>query len=345
MESLKIYNCFYKIWINLKQRNTISDVSLKFKIMKTNALLLIALLLVKTISYGQYTASANANVVSTENSIKDKNDFSKFPEESFAMDGKSKRDVPWFVERFKIAAGYYFVVNNTNVSVGNNNGMIGTDIDFENDLGLQKNSSSFFGNIQWRSTSRSRFDLSYYGLNRKSTYTIKKTFDFGDNTYNINTTINAFFNTDIYRFSYGYAILSKPKYELGLLIGAHIVRTGVGIGVNSTNVNLVYKDDFGFTAPLPDFGLWGGYAISDRFAMNAEFDYLQIEVNGIKGRILGYNFSADYRVLKQFDLSLGYTGLNFSVDAIRDNSNGHLRWGNNGPSLKAVYSFGNKKWN
>jgi hypothetical protein len=260
------------------------------------------------------------------------------------MDGKANRDVPWFVGRFKIAAGYYFVVNNTNISVGNNNGTIGTDVDFENDLGLKKNSSSFFGNIQWRSTSRSRFDLSYYGLNRKSTYTIKKSFDFGDNTYNVNTSVNAFFNTDIYRFSYGYSILSKPKYEFGLLIGAHIVKTGVGIAVNSTNVNFVYEDDFGFTAPLPDFGIWGGYAINDQFALNAEFDYLQVEVNGIKGSILGYNFSADYRVFKHFDLSLGYTGLNFSVDAIRDKSNGHLRWGNNGPSLKAVYSFGNKKW-
>jgi hypothetical protein len=315
------------------------------KNMKTNALLL--LLLFGTVSYGQEIAIAShqINSVNSENNIKYKNDFAEFSEEAAIVNEKTKRDVPWFVERFKIAAGYYFVVNNTNISVGNNNGTIGTDIDFENDLGLQKNSSSFFGNIQWRSTSRSRFDLSYYGLNRKSTYTIKKTFDFGDNTYNINTTINAFFNTDIYRFSYGYAILSKPKYELGLLIGAHIVRTGLGIGVKSTNVNLVYKDDFGFTAPLPDFGIWGGYALSNRLAMNAEFDYLQVEVNGIKGRILGYNFSTDYRVLKNFDMSIGYTGLNFSVDTIRDKSNGHLRWGNNGPSLKAVYSFGNKKWN
>lgn len=314
--------------------------------MKIYTLVLIALLLIRTISYGQDATSAsnNSNVVSTENGRIDKDDFSKFSGPSAIKDEKVKRDVPWFVERFKIAAGYYLVVNNTNISVGNNSGTIGTVIDFENDLGLKKNSSAFFGNIQWRSTSRSRFDLGYYGLNRKSIYTIKKTFDFGDNTYNVNTTVSAFFNTDIYRFSYGYSILSKPKYELGLLIGAHVVKTGVGIGVNSTNVNLVYEDDFGFTAPLPDFGIWGGYAINNRLALNLEFDYLQVEVNGIKGNILGYNFSTDYRVMQHFDLSLGYTGLNFTVDAIRDKSNGHLRWGNNGPSLKAVYSFGNKKW-
>lgn len=317
--------------------------------MKNKTFLPVVLFFFATSIFGQNNANQSQNsnkaiAASIENSTGYNADFSSNLFVTDATKSKPRRDVPWFVERFKISAGYYFAVNITDISLGANDGSIGSDINFEKDLGLEKKSATFLGGLQWRATSRSRFDLSYYGLNRKTTYTIKKTFDFGDHTYNVNSSINAFINTDIYRFSYGYAILSKPKYELGLLFGAHIVKTSLEISINSTNVNLAYKDDFGVTAPLPDFGIWGGYAISDRFALIGEFDYLEVEVNNIRGKILAYNFLVEYKIIKNLDLGVGYTGLNFSVDAIEDNLNGHLKWGNNGPAVKIAYAFGKKKW-
>jgi len=257
---------------------------------------------------------------------------------------KKIRDVPWFVERFKLSAGVFFPSASSHISVGNNSGSIGTDIDFENDLGFNKSSSSFYADLQWRASSLSRFDLSYYGLNRSSNYTLQKDIMFGDNTYNVNATVNAFFNTNIYRFSYGYAIFSKPTWEAGLLFGAHIVRFNVGLSANSNGNTVAVSNDFGFTAPLPDFGVWGGVTLGPKWALNGEFDYLALTVDGITGKILAYNFSATFKPFKNLSFAAGYTGLNFTVNAVRDRLDGHLKWGYNGPTITAAFSFGHKAW-
>ncbi|MBP8157067.1 MAG: hypothetical protein KAX93_01690 [Flavobacterium sp.] len=257
---------------------------------------------------------------------------------------KTKREVPWFVERFKISAGFYEAMNNTNIKVGTNSGSIGTTIDFENSLGFTKYSPSFFADIQWRSTSRSRFILSYYNLRRDAKYKLRESIDFGNNTYDINADVYAYFNTAIYRFSYGYAIFSKPKYELGLLIGTHIIGAKAGIGLDTNVASTEVSDNFGVTAPLPDFGIWGGYAFTNRLALNAEIDYLAVKINTINGKILAYNLSIIYKATRNLNFSTGFSGLNFKVDAYNDNLNGHLRWGNNGILFKATYTFGNKNW-
>ncbi len=251
---------------------------------------------------------------------------------------------PWFVERFRATAGTFVPINNTNIEVGLTNGDMGTDIDFENDLGFNRSTGTFIAGFQYRIKRRSRFDLNYYSFNRSSTYTLQKDIHFGEDTFHINSSVNAFFNTDIFRFSYGYSILEKPRYELGLIVGVHIVHTKAGLSANGASASFALEDDFGFTAPLPDVGIWGGYAISNRFAINGEINYLSLTVGDITGRILGGSFAFSWHALKQLDLSLGYTGLNFKVDATKPILSGSFKWGYNGPSLTANYTFGKKYW-
>jgi hypothetical protein len=254
------------------------------------------------------------------------------------------RKVPWYVEKFRVSAGFFAAINNTNIRVSNVSGEVGTDVNFENDLGFKKHSATFLGDFQWRSSSRSRFDLSYIYIGRTSDKTIQKDIMFGGDTYPVNTQIDAFFNTRIYRFSYGYAILSKPNFEAGLLIGAHIVGASVGLSAVGNSANLNLTDDFGFTAPLPDFGVWGGYTFSDRWAITGEFDYFALTVDNINGKILGFNALVTYRAIGHLDVSAGYTGFNFDVGVTRPKWNGDFNWGYNGPTLTVSYSFGKGSW-
>ncbi len=257
---------------------------------------------------------------------------------------KKQREAPWFVERFKVSVGGFLALNNTDIEVNGSNGNIGTNINFENDLGFNKYSTTFLGDIQWRASSRSRFDISYIGISRSADYTLQKTVQFGNHTYDVDATVSAFFNTNITRFSYGYAILSTPTYEAGLLIGAHVVKISTGIGANGANFSGGVSDDFGVTAPLPDFGIWGGVALGPNWALNGEFDYLSLTIDGITGRILAYNGSVSFRPIHNLSFTAGYTGLNFTVDAVRNKFDGYLKWGYNGPTLTATFSFGRKSW-
>lgn len=257
---------------------------------------------------------------------------------------KPLRDVPWFVERFRIGAGFYKVFNGTNVKIESSSIDNGTEVDFEDDLGFNKSSQTFIADFEWRLSSRSRFNLSYYNSKRSADKVLDKTLVIGDETYEINTEVYAFIHSEFYRFSYGYAILSKPKYEVGLLIGTHTISTKMGIGAKGENANLERNKNYDFTAPLIDLGIWGGYAFNDRWAVKGEFNYFQIKIDNLEGKTLGYNLSGVYKVLKNLELSAGFSGLNFNVDLLKKNLAYDLNWGYNGMTLMAAYTFGNKKW-
>jgi hypothetical protein len=318
--------------------------------LKSAALVSLLFLSRATVCVGQdnFYSSTQTNVVSYVSTPKHRfadTTLNNGEQATTNKNDKSPRTVPWFVERFKLAAGFFTPVNNTNIRVDGNNGRIGTDIDFEDDLGFNKHTATFLGDFQWRSTSRSRFDLSYYRLDRSSSYAIQKDITFNGSTYNLGAQVDAYFNSNIYRFSYGYAILSKPNYEAGLLIGAHVVKFGIGLDVTGNNISGSAQTNVGLTAPLPDFGLWGGWTMGSQWAVNAEADYLAITINNISGRILAYNAAVTFKPLKNLSFAAGITGLNFKVDADKEKLNGHLKWGYNGPSLTAIFSFGRKSWN
>lgn len=317
--------------------------------MKLNFKLSVAALFFGIIAFGQETNNTNPylsndNIASIQTQFENENYILNTLKSQDSTKGKAMRDVPWFVERYRISLGFYGGINNTNIQLNSTSGEIGTNIDFEKDLGYDSYSSSVFADFQWRSTSRSRFMLSYYNLRRDTNYRLEKTFEFGDNTYDVGVDIYSYFDAAVYRFSYGYAIFSKPKYEVGLSIGTHIINMEAGIGIKGANISAEVSDNFGVTAPLPDFGIWGGYAFTERFALNAEFDYFAITVEDIKGQVVSYNISATYKLSNHFNITGAFNSLNTTVDRSGKLAYAKVEWGNNGFSLRAAYTFGNKKW-
>jgi hypothetical protein len=257
---------------------------------------------------------------------------------------KKKEDVilPWFVERFKLSAGAFYVVNNTNIQVSLAN-TTGTNIDFEKDLGINREITTFLANFQWQISRRSRITLNYFKVNRSSDHVLQKDIVFDGDTYYANSQVSSYFNTKIYQFSYGYAILSKPNYQAGLSIGTHIVNSEAGISQDGTT-GIPVKGSFGFTAPLPDLGIWGGFEISKRMAVFADISYFALTLNNKSGRLLAFNLNFIYKIYKQPAISLGYTGLDFKVDVVNKNATGNFKWGYNGPALAVNFSFGKKSW-
>lgn len=74
------------------------------------------------------------------------------------------------------------------------------------------------------------------------------------------------------------------------MVGTHILRTEVGINLMGSTAGIGYNDNFDFTAPLLDVGIWGRYAISNKFAINGNISYFSLKVVHISGKIINYNF-------------------------------------------------------
>ncbi len=156
--------------------------------------------------------------------------------------------------------------------------------------------------------------------------------------------MNSVFNNAIYRFSWGYAILAKPTAELGLSIGTHTLQTNIGLAATASGTTLSTNDNFDFTAPLPDLGIWGGFSMGPKWAFNGEISYFTISTGDVKGNVLGYNAALMFTPVKNLSLTLGYTGFDFNVDVKSTKESGSIDWGHNGLFLGASFSFGRKTW-
>lgn len=254
------------------------------------------------------------------------------------------KTAPWYVEKFRVSAGFFVPVTNTDLTVGIKGGTPGTPINFQKDLGYSTTQLTFLADFQWRISRKSRLSFSYYNIPRSSTHKLDKDITFKDSTYHVNSTVSTFFNTAIYQINYGYAIISKPDFEVGVMIGTHLVGGKTGISAVGSGGELTRSTDFGFTAPLPDLGVWGGYTFSDRFAVNLDIDYLSLTINNITGSIFAYDLLFMYRIYDKLDIGVGYQGLNFKVDATKNGFEGDFKWGYNGPGLTVSYSFGKASW-
>ncbi len=251
---------------------------------------------------------------------------------------------PWYVERFRIAAGGFVPVIGTDVQVGIRGAVDGTNIDFEKDLGYNSSEFTFFAGAEWRISRRSRLNFAFYDVRRSSNKTLQKDISFKGDTFHVNSDVTSFFNTAIYQISYGYAILAKPTYEVGILIGTHLVGANTGLSVDGSGAGISKSNNFGFTAPLPDLGIWGGFEVSKRLAITLDIDYLALTINDTRGSIFAYNLVCFYRLVKKLDISLGFSGLNFSVNRDQQIYQAYFKWGYNGPSLGVAYSFGKTSW-
>jgi len=269
---------------------------------------------------------------------------SSFAQTNDSVPAKKKPVPPRWVRPFSVSAGVFVPLSNTELEVGSEDGSFGTTVDLEDDLGFKTTTTSFVGIVEWRASRRSKFDLNYFQINRKSTHTLTKDIEFKDTTFHINTSVNVSSKFAIFQFTYSYALFLNPRYEAGLAIGAHIVGTQVGMGLASTAGSVSKETEFDFTAPLPDIGIWGGYGIGEQWRVNGAINYLSLTVGDIKGRVLSYNAGVTYDILKNFSASLVYAGLNVRVDVVKDHFKGYFKWGYNGPALTVNYSFGKDKW-
>ncbi|MDR2921304.1 MAG: hypothetical protein LBV72_18315 [Tannerella sp.] len=260
-------------------------------------------------------------------------------EDSIRTEKKVKKvhEKPWTVHRFNFKAGGFFPINNTSIRVDGARGN-GTDIDLEK-FGMPRHTPTFIFGFNGRFGNHHRVDFNYYRLHRHADRKLEKELDFGEHTYPVNADVYAYFNTDVYRVSYGYAFFSNKKFDVGANIGFHVLRFDLGMSTTGKTLELSYEDDFGITAPLPNFGLWGTYAISSKFAITAEVDYLAVKIGDIKGRIIATDIALQYGFLKHFNVNVGYTGLWVNVEASKKRFEGDLSWGYNGPSVAIVYHF------
>ncbi len=241
--------------------------------------------------------------------------------------------------RFFVMLGGFWPDIDTSVRIDGNGGRIGTQLDFESDLGLSDRDTLFTAGAGMRIGERHYIDILYFDLSRSSAHEIERTIDVGDQTFTAQATLNTYFNTEVFRLSYGYAFVSSEKHLLLGQIGAHYTRVGAGLRLSNDRAVSAEADS---DIPLPVLGLVYNYHITPKFSLNLRGQIFRLEFDDIDGALDNLSASLSYGFTEHFSVFGGFNYYSMDIDTEQDHWNGSFDFGYQGPWLGLTYGFGKR---
>ena len=259
-----------------------------------------------------------------------------------AQDAFSK-ERPWRAwptgKRFAIAGGGFWPKLDTKVRVDASDGTLGTNLDFESNLGMEDTKALFIGLARWRISRRNAIDFQVFNLDR-SGQEISDTFiRFGDVIFLPNIPINSFFDSDIYSAAWSYSFVHNPTTDIAFQIGLNIQDIAVGLSGPAG----IITEEASFTAPLPTFGATLQHFFTDKWAFDFRLGVFAIDLDldddSLSGEVVNLSGGLSWDTWKHmgFRASLDYFHVKVDVDAT--DWSGALRYDWWGPTLSLNVFF------
>lgn len=219
---------------------------------------------------------------------------------------------PLYEEGFSMRLGGFYSSADTKLRIDSSDGSRGTSISLEDDLGFTQDKSLPMIDAIWRINPRHRLELSYVRFARDSEKTISGEIRFGDSVFPVNTAVNAKFDSDVWRLTYGWSFYRGDTSELSLLLGLHTTAFKTGMSKVGGGVQIAETADR--TIPLPTIGLSGTWAIDPQWRLGALAQVFSLDYGDYDGTLFNGSVSAEYRLNRNWALGAGYTVYDYNLD-------------------------------
>ena len=239
-------------------------------------------------------------------------------------------------ERGGISLGAFITDRNTEGRLDSDTLGLGTVIDAEDDLGLDSSDTVVRLDAYYRFNPRHRIDFSVFDLSRDATAMIDQSIQFGDEIFDINSTISSEYDLRIYKMAYTYSFWQRNNGYLGVTGGLYVLSTDISLIESNTGQ---FETD-GLTAPLPVIGLRGDYLLTPRLMLRSSAELFAVDFDNVDGSLFDFYVGLDYHFHDNFAVGLGYNSVSVDVDADGSEFKGSLDWSYDGVLLNALYSFG-----
>lgn len=241
-----------------------------------------------------------------------------------------------FDDTLSLRVEAYFAGVSSSLRADGNNGNIGTEIDFEDDLGLSDNKTLPAFELGWRINDDWVLQGQYYSVGRRTDATLDREIIVGDTVYPVNGSVGAGFDSDVYRFTISNLLFQGERMEIGLGIGLHGTDFTVfieGEGSVSGQTSRFRREGRSIFAPLPTIGAFGQWEPAERVTLSGRLDWLSLTIDDYSGRLINAEAAVAYRLFKHLDAGLAYRYVDYRLRVNQDDWNGRVRYQFSGPSL------------
>lgn len=220
-------------------------------------------------------------------------------------------------DRFTIAVDAYFPNLDTRVRVDASDGTTGTTIDFEQNLGMSDTETLPGVRASWRFAKKHRLVLDYFKLDRSGSAISATDIRIGDEVFNADLPISSYFDMAVTSLGYSYSIVFDERKEIAISAGLSI--QDISFGLIGNGPLGIIEAESGITAPVPNFGLDGGYAFTEKWIGKLgvgvfSFDLSVSDEDELSGEVLKVLASIQHNTFEHVHFGLSYNYYRIQVD-------------------------------
>ncbi len=220
-------------------------------------------------------------------------------------------------DRFTISLEAFFANLDTRVRIDASDGAIGTTIDFEQNLGLADTETLLGFGASWRFAKKHKLILDVFELDRSGSAITVTDIRIGDQTFSPNLPISTFLDMQVTSIAYSYSLVFDEKKELAISAGLSV--QDIQLGFLGNGPLGIIDIESGVTAPVPSFGLSGGYAFTDKWVGRAGFGLFSFDLelsdeDELSGEVLQYFASIEHHTFEHVHFGLSYNYFDVNVD-------------------------------
>jgi len=213
--------------------------------------------------------------------------------------------------------------------------MSGTDVDVENELGLDTSDTVFRLDGYYRFNQKHRIDFSWFDLSRTGSKQIQRDIDWNDTLFPVDTLINSDFDLAIYKTAYTWSFMRRDNGYLGLTAGLYIADINTSVSAPSAGT----REGGGFTAPLPVIGLRGEHRFSEKWSVRASGEVFAFEYGDFDGSLYDVYLGLDYQLFDRMAIGVGLNSVRMNLGVDKENTNGNLDWDYDGGLIFLKFDF------
>jgi hypothetical protein len=201
-------------------------------------------------------------------------------------------------------------------------GEAGTDVDFEDDLGLRGSQSVFRLTAFRNFNARHQIDFDVFDLSQTSSAVLEREIKWRDTVFPIAAAVDTDLDFSIYKVAYTYFFWRESAFRVGVTGGLYIADIGLRMGWAENDLDEVGA----VTAPLPVFGLRAEYHFAEHWRLSGSAEWFGLEFDGYDGTLDDSILGLDYQFSDRTALGLGYNRVHINVDATEKNLRADLDW-------------------
>jgi hypothetical protein len=241
-----------------------------------------------------------------------------------------------------VRAGTYILDSFTQARVDGREGNIGSRLNFEDDLNLDKQKPTLLAGVRWRFHDRHFVEIDYFKLKRSGQARFDSEIRFGDVVFPIGADVSSSFTTEVTRLGYSYRVVRRPDWGLAVSAGIHVTRLlalieGVTLDIGGTASPM--REIASVTAPLPVFGISGARRLGEKWILVARGQWFFLEVDDVGGNITHAAAFVEHHTFRNVGFGIGYDWFDIDVDTTDDFWRGRADIRFKGPMVFVQASF------